>query len=1373
MPSGVTRHSNDDFAGVSPRRLLKSVVALVAVAGLMAIGIVAMSVEPDGRVLGQGNSACDNPPVEPDNVRLWEHDGGVFLQWEKCSNHDYEVRWRLSSQRPLDPIDWRQPTPEQGDQSVLTDPHKSGVKQVGATGEFDITSLSNGRKYVVQLRPIYKRDNFIDRGSWTDDYFATPQWCGDLPETPDDIRVVPGDSRLNVSWDSCHGMVTQIRWREVVEGIARRWGNQVDVGAVESYVIEGLTNGAEYDVQLRSEFPYPPRVTVGNGKGYSSQWSVPILKSPTSKCLDDTANVPTDFVVVPGDGELYASWRPCPSHTYQYEIRKSEESWTGNWGHAEFGAHAITTLWDGTRLVYWNDQANGVRQRYVVRVRSQSGGKTSVETGGYSASLQLAQTPNRPPSWADTPRDITLVENRNYDDPIAVVEATDPDSGDYIRYEIVEPRPKPDPFPFAINARVGEIYLYGKLDYEKVQSYTLTVAAIDIAGAKTTHDIEITVEDSHGLPAPNLYQICSAANGVTVTWSHDKRNSHYELQQIKSKTANYGSWDDAITHKITGGQSSFVVKPADNEKLLFWVFQVRGIDGNGEPSEWSSQYAVDASKTENAPPEFRRETYEFEVVEEQSRGAHVGSVAANDPDRLSTLHYRIVRSDPEDAPFDVNSFTGAVETTERLDYETENEYSLLIAATDLCGVNDYTDVTVKVVDDPNIDSVPLVPNAPAIISRHRQVVVMWPTDYEDRYDLDWRRLDGDFLPRPQDTDAAMPRIVDLPESDVGYAFRLRRVNPLGEPGDWSAETVVDRQAGPPSIEPIDVPRQGQVLGGIAGYLSGLTLRTGQSARLGINTFTVDGTLDNSLIDRTDTHILWRFDEGDISDDEARVITYTAPDKEGVYTLSAAVRQRVPGGTVQFNHDISVHVIGDNRLIKPYRFEDEVPHEFSADGMTYHAISYFEATEYRPPEASKSLFKLRERSLPSYGWYGVHIAPGDDASTVQSELSNQTAMGRIFTAHFVTKSGDPVVNLSFTNSAAICLPVPEKWTDELEFIEVMRIAPDGKQTLMDLPVRFQPNPLYNDPALVCGHSELFDGRMFLVIGNEDIPTATPTPTAMPTATAEPPTGTPTPAPTMEPTVAPSPTPTVRVSEPTPTPEPTSTPTEIPPTATPTQASTFTPVPPTHTAPLTPTPVPTQTPTPQPTATFTPTPAPVVERAATHTPTATPTLIPTATPAPTETPTVVPTPPATATPDPPSVEPGDGAQDSETTMLAPETATESPEPTPDATETAVGGSTDFEDDSAEREEQDQAVGTNTQLIIAMLVFLVVGVVAVAVTIGIYRRQQREMDRQEAQELGSVVAPSEVVQVLEAEETGDDEPEQEHPSKDREKDDLRFDV
>ena len=1223
MHFGSNTPDSGSQSGTNAKRFIRATAVLVIASGLAALSVVATSIQTGQEVLGQSPpQGCENPPVEPRNVELYKHDSGIFVQWDVCPDHRYDIRWRDARQPVNNPLEWPTET------------------NAGRIGEFDITGLTNGRQYIVQLRPTHFEDNRFDSDQWSDDYLATPRRCTDLPEIPTDVRILPGDSILTVTWNRCAGSSSHIRWRSVVDGVGDDWSSPIDVGNESTYQITNLENGTDYDVQVRSatsrsEGPF----NKSNGEPYATDWSSPINSSPTSVCPAGGPVVPKEFVVVPGNAELYVSWRPCPDHDYQLAYRRRTDTSDWSWTNVDMDGHRIRNLTNGTR--------------YEVRMRSRHNGDTSSETGSYVATPQRPLDNNRSPRWENVPSNLSLVENRNYDLPIATIEAADPDRLDTIRYEIVKPFPEPEIFPFAINARDGEIYLYDKLDYEVIEDYRFNVRAVDVSGAEIEREIQIEVIDAEGPAPPVFSRVCSTDTGVTVTWGRNDSKYSYQLQRrLGSEDANRPVWRDT---------------PVDTNELnlqknMAWVFRVRALNKlTGEQSKWSSEEGVFHGGVANSAPEFRRDSYEFEVIEEQPSGVHVGSTVANDPDRFSSLRFQIVEAIPEDAPFAINPFTGIVTTSDRLDFEVLNTYSLVIRATDLCGASDYVDVTITVLDDPNIDATPLIPSAPSIIAKHDQVVVLWPTDHYPVYDLDWRKVNENYRSRPEDTDATMPRIVDLPDPNSSYAFRLRRVNQLGEPGEWSPETIVDTNVPSPTIEPVLDLRQGQVLGGVEMYLPGITLKGGQTARLGFNMFDTDGLLDNSLIDRSDVTALWRVSDGDLSDDRGRVVSYTAPDREGVYKISIAVNQRVPGGIVQRNLEMVAHVIGSNRLVKPFQHSDQVPRNFEANGVTYGAISYFQAKEYRPPEASKALFKVREGSIPSYEWIGIHIAPGEPASALQNQLEAHTAIGDIFTSHFVSRDGAPIINMSLTSSAAICLPVPAEWTELLDSLMVMRITPGGALAMMNLPVRFQPNPTFNDPALVCGHSEVFDGQMFLGIANEDIVTPTPTPTAVSTDT---PTATPTIEPTAIPTDTPTPTPTpdtsavvaISTSTPTPTPVP-PTPTS---TSTPEPTATHTPVP---TATSTHTP----TPTPEPTATAVPTEPPtsapvpkdatalVVQAQPTATATATQTPVPTATIAPTETPTPTPepthtpvptvappTPRPTAEPEPPS----DDAEDAST-------------------------------------------------------------------------------------------------------------------------------
>lgn len=1289
MHFGSKTSNSSNQSGANAKRFISTTAALVIASVLITLGIVATSVQPGESILGQSPPrGCEEPPVEPRNVELWKHDGGILVQWDICPDHRYEIRWREANQTIDNPFDWPTET------------------NAGRSGEFDITGLTNGRQHIVQLRPTHFEDNRFDRGAWSDDYLATPRRCTDLPEIPTDVQILPGDSLLTVTWNRCSGSTSHIRWRTVINGTGGDWSSSVDVGGASTYKISNLDNGTQYDIQVRSASPRSGPVNRSNGRPYTTDWSTPIGASPTAACPAGEPVVPKEFVVAPGNAELFATWRPCPDHEYQLAYRRRPDanpSWpsSGDWINVDIDGHRIRNLGNGTR--------------YEIVIRSRLDGEVSSVTGSYVATPKRPLDNNRSPRWENVPRSISLVENRNYDHPIATIKASDRDREDAIRYEIIKPFPEPEIFPFAMNARDGEIYLYDKLDYEVIEEYEFTVRAIDVSGAEIEHQIQIDVIDAEG-PAPPIFsRVCSTDTGLAVTWNRNNSKYDYELQRRPgSADANRPVWIDTLI-------DTAIDLPRNSD----WVFRVRAIDKlTGEQSKWSSEEAVFVGGVANTAPKFRRDPYKFEVIEEQPAGLHVGFTVVDDPDRFSSMRFQIVQSSPEDAPFAINPFNGIVITSARLDFEAQNTYSLVVRATDLCGASDYVDVTITVLDDPNIDAIPLVPSAPSIIAKHNQVVVLWPTDHHSVYDLDWRKVNEEYRSRPEDADATMPRIVDLPDPDSSYAFRLRRVNQLGEPGEWSRETIVGTNVPSPTVEPIELQRQGQVLGDVQMYLPGITLRGGQTARLGFNMFGTNGLLDNSLINRRDVTARWRTSDGDLSDDRGRVVSYTAPDNEGVYKISVVVKQTVPGGIEQRDLEMVVHVVGSSGLVKPFKYSGQVPRNFDANGLTYGAISYFQAKEYRPPAAAKALFKVRENSIPSYEWVGVHIKPGDVEPELQNQLDGYTAIGDVYTSQFVSKDGAPIINMSFISSAAICLPVPAEWNESLPSLIVMRIAHDGTLTMMNLPVRFQPDPTFNDPALVCGHSEVFDGKMFLGIANEDIVTPTATSTPVPTDTA-------TVIPTIEPTAIPTDTPSPTL---TPTPDTSltvlissSTPTAVPPMPTPTSSPT---PPATHTPTPTPTSISTNTPTPEPTATAEPIQLPtststpsdtselVVKTLPTETATPTQTPTSTATTAPTETPTSTPEPTHTTVP-----------------TAAPPTPRPTAEPEPPIY--------DIEDAEAPLDADDEEGPVSVSLIIfAVVTFLVLGVAIVSYIVYNNRVRQRLASPRTTEETRAGIGDDEII-------------------------------
>ncbi len=918
----------------------------------------------------------------------------------------------------------------------------------------------------------------------------------------------------------------------------------------------------------------------------------------------DHSRTPSHFTVVPGNGKLIVSWRPDPEHEYELQWR-SAESTSSRWNLVPDPGvyrYEITGL------------ANDAD--YEVRMRGQAPHDTTASANIWSAWTEvvseepraLAGSSNDTPTWRVTVNSVAVEENRVYLGSIAKFEAISGDTNDVVNYELLNPVRG----PFAINAETGDVYVYELLDFESQEEYTVNVGATDLGGASIRHELTIEVVDVAGPDIPNVTQVCGGNGQAFLVW--DQINTaRYDIQWRQLENPNYSVSE---SRNVVGLDSDRqLVEGLANG--VEWVFHVRAVDKEtGEQSKWSAEYVVVPSIDEtrsNNPPSFRQASYTFDVREEQAEGLSVGTLTADDPDAYSQLRYSIGVTDPGNAPFKINETSGEITTTEQLDYESVAAYTLNVSVRDLCGLSAEVDVVVTVTNAIEVDVPAVTPMAPAVAVGHKQVTVLWDNFTDFKYDLDWRREDERYGLNPKDENASSPRVVEVDDPDVQYAFRIRGRNLLGQTGPWSPETIVAPLDEAPTILPIVNPREGAVLGDVVPYLEFINLRKGQDVFVGINMFNVDGALDNSLADRDDVSIRWTASIGDIDDSSGRSTLYTAPHRTGDFAVRVSITQAIPGGAVEVRKRIPVRVLGEAQEIVTLADNTVPPEDLTYRGDSYATVTYRQGGQYDVSGTPGASFTVNPVSIPARDWIGVRLFEGSEAEVLQSNVRRFDTVGNWYQVLYIYSNETPIDDLAFTPHAEICLPVPASIPPALlDDVEVMLLLDNGVQQLLNSPTRQAADADTGAPAQVCARASTFDGLIFLVLPEALQPTATPIPpTETPEPTPTPVTPTATPEPTATPVPPPSPTPVVL--------PPTATPI---PTETPVPTATFTPVPTD-----TPTPIPTDTPTPVPTTTKTPTPVPTDTPAptatATHTPTPTNTSTPTSTPQPTSTSTPVPT------------------------------------------------------------------------------------------------------------------------------------------------------
>ena len=241
--------------------------------------------------------AAASPPSAPSAPRLEAGDGRLVVRWDApaddggASIDGYDVRYRSVGGG------W-QPSPD-------------GMPSTATTVR--IPNLANGTAYEVQVRA----SNSAGDGSWSSIATGTPVAAARPPSAPSGLRLEAGDGRLVVRWNapaddggaSIDGYDVQY-WSDEGAWIVKSTETTV--------TIEGLTNGTEYQVQVRAR----------NSAGDGPSWSEIATGTPVAAARPPSA--PSGLRLEAGDGRLVVRWN----------------------APADDGGAAI----DGYDVQYWSDE---------------------------------------------------------------------------------------------------------------------------------------------------------------------------------------------------------------------------------------------------------------------------------------------------------------------------------------------------------------------------------------------------------------------------------------------------------------------------------------------------------------------------------------------------------------------------------------------------------------------------------------------------------------------------------------------------------------------------------------------------------------------------------------------------------------------------------------------------------------------------------------------------------------------------------------------------------------------------------------------------------------------------------------------------------
>ena len=233
------------------------------------------------------------------------------------------------------------------------------------------------------------------------------------------------------------------------------------------------------------------------------------------------------------------------------------------------------------------------------------------------------------------------------------------------------------------NPKAVNIFVVKSLEYEEVNSYTLTLQVRNSADLVAEAQLTVNLEDENN-QAPIFTNIESGnvledepPGTVVMTVSAIDNDGTYPNNRVTYKISDRNPPD--IKSKFEINADTGVIKTMekfDREERAVYPVIIEAEDGapssllqNSKPNVTPQKFRIAiADKNDNAPY-FPEKVYHAEVPEDQDVGSKVIEVKAIDKDtEASVTTYQIISGDPGKA-FSIEEQTGFIRVAKPLDYE--------------------------------------------------------------------------------------------------------------------------------------------------------------------------------------------------------------------------------------------------------------------------------------------------------------------------------------------------------------------------------------------------------------------------------------------------------------------------------------------------------------------------------------------------------------------------------------------------------------------------------------------------------------------------------------------------------------------------------
>ncbi|KAM4653660.1 protocadherin Fat 2 [Amazona ochrocephala] len=329
---------------------------------------------------------------------------------------------------------------------------------------------------------------------------------------------------------------------------------------------------------------------------------------------------------------------------------------------------------------------------YVLKIEARDQPKTGYQLFSVTdLTVTLEDVNDNTPQCLPALNSVKVPEDLPVGTILLFLEAFDPDagSGGEVRYSLIND----EEMMFHVDKLTGALRLEKELDYEKKDSYNLTVQVSDggkpFSRSSLCH-LEVNIIDvNENLHPPRF------ASFVFKGWVQENSPEGTSVMMVTAKDIDKGK-DGEVQYLLREGTGLSVFRiekdtgtirtigPLDREGASHYWLTVLAFDLGTIPLSSVTEIYIEVTDTNDNAPQMSRPVFYASVMENSPPNTSVLQLDALDPDSSSEgkLTFHILTGNPQGL-FTINLITGLISTTSRqLDREYKAEHILEVAVSD-------------------------------------------------------------------------------------------------------------------------------------------------------------------------------------------------------------------------------------------------------------------------------------------------------------------------------------------------------------------------------------------------------------------------------------------------------------------------------------------------------------------------------------------------------------------------------------------------------------------------------------------------------------------------------------------------------------------